>query len=58
MTALTDDEKKNGWTEESLRTYIEGREKAQAGVVLFNPDYRKTPRPKWANNRYNPLKWH
>lgn len=54
---LTDEERKNGWTEESLRAYVEGRERAQAGVVMFDPDYRKPQRPRFANNRYRPLRW-
>lgn len=54
---LTDEEKKNGWTEETLRAYVAERERAQAGVVMFEPEYRRTPRPRWANSRYNPLRW-
>ena len=54
---LTDEERANGWTEETLTAYIAEREKAQAGVVMFDPEYRKPQRPKWANNRYNPLHW-
>ena len=54
---LTDEERANGWTEATLAAYIEDRERAQAGVVMFDPEYRKPQRPKWANNRYNPMKW-
>ena len=54
---LTDEEKANGWTEDTLAAYLAEREKAQAGVVMFDPEYRKPQRPKWANNRYNPLHW-
>ena len=54
---LTDEERANGWTEETLAADIAEREKAQAGVVMFDPEYRKPQRPKWANNRYNPLHW-
>ena len=54
---LTDEERANGWTEKTLAAYFEEREKAQAGVVLFNPDYRKPQRAKWANNKYSPMRW-
>ena len=54
---LTDEERRNGWTEESLRAYVAERERAQAGVVMFDPEHRKPQRPKWANNRYDPLKF-
>ena len=57
MVDLTDEEKKNGWTSEKLEKYLVDREKAQSGVILFHPDHRKPPRPKWANNSYNPLQW-
>jgi len=33
------------------------REKAQAGVVLFDPAHRRRPKPRYANNRYRPLRW-
>ncbi len=54
---LTDEERKNGWTVEKLAAYVKEREQAQAGVVMFNPDHRKPRRPRWANNRYNPMRW-
>lgn len=54
---LTPEEITNGWTEAKLKAYIEDRERAQAGVVMFNPDFRKPVRPKWANSLYNPLRW-
>ncbi|KKK73779.1 hypothetical protein LCGC14_2890400 [marine sediment metagenome] len=54
---LTDEEAKNGWDAKSLAAYVKEREQAQAGVVMFNPDYRKPQRRKWANNIYSPLKW-
>lgn len=54
---LTEDEKKNGWTVETLTAYVAERERAQAGVILFDPEYRRKPRPKWANNFYSPLRW-
>lgn len=35
---LSKDERKNGWTEETLRTYIEMRETANAKVVFKEND--------------------
>lgn len=54
---LTDDERKNGWTEATLKAYVVDRERAQAGIVMFNPDYRQPARPRWANSSYDPLRW-
>ena len=54
---LTDEERKNGWTAETLAAYVAERERAQAGVVMFDPEYRKPQRRKWANNLYRPLYW-
>lgn len=54
---LTPEELANGWTEETLASYIKEREQAQAGIVMFHPDHRPAARPKWANNKYNPLRW-
>jgi hypothetical protein len=54
---LTDEEKKNGWTEEKLEKYVLERERAQAGVIMFHPDYRKPRKPRFANNHYRPLHW-
>ena len=54
---LTDEELKNGWTEQTLAAYVADREQAQAGVVMFNPDYRKPRRPRFANNKYRPHFW-
>lgn len=57
MLELTDEERANGWTEETLTAYLNERERAQAGVVMFDPDYRQPQRPRWANNRYHPHFW-
>ncbi len=46
---ITDDERRNGWTEETLAAYVAEREQAQAESVLNRP----LARPKWANNRYD-----
>ena len=53
MVELTEEERKNGWTEKALEAYLAEREKAQAEVVLN----RLPARPRWANNRYDPLRW-
>ena len=50
---LTDEERANGWTEASLKAYLAERERAQAVSILE----RKPPRPRWANNKYSPLRW-
>ena len=53
MVELTPEEKKNGWTEESLDAYFKDREKAQAVAVLAD----RRQRPRFANNAYRPLLW-
>lgn len=50
---LTPEDIKNGWDKETLWTYIQGRQKAQADHVL----HREPQRPKYQNNSYNPHKW-
>ena len=57
MVEVTEEERKNGWTEKTLEAYLAEREKAQAGIVMFNPDYRPPAKPRWANNKYDPLRW-
>ena len=54
---LTDEERANGWDEKTLNAYIAEREKAQAGIIMFNPEYRRPQKPKWANTSYNPMRW-
>lgn len=56
MLELTPEEIKNGWTVESLEAYIEGRERVQAGVVMFDHEHRQQQKPRWANSLYNPLR--
>lgn len=51
MVELTKEEEKNGWTRETLEVYIAEREKAQTANILSV----KSPKPKYANNRYRPL---
>ncbi len=54
---LTDADRANGWTEESLAAYIAEREKAQSGVIFFDPDFREQALPTVQNYRYNPFRW-
>lgn len=49
----TEDERKNGWTSETLTRYMKERELEQAHQVL----YRKEEPPAFQNSRYNPHKW-
>ena len=53
MVDLTDDERANGWTEETLATYLKERDKAQTQTVL----YRAPEKPRWANSHYDPMKF-
>lgn len=53
----TDEERQAGWTTETLTAYVKEREQAQAGIVMFNPDHRQPARPRWANNKYDPLRF-
>ena len=50
---LTDAEIAGGWTGETLAAYIAEREQAQIETI-FNP---RPKRPRFANNRYSPLRW-
>lgn len=54
---LTDEAIAGGWDEESLAEYVADRERAQAGKILFHPEFRQAPRPRWANNKYRPLRF-
>jgi hypothetical protein len=53
---LTEEDKLNGWTEDTLRTYLMGREESQMRFIFDNK--RKLKRPMTQNHRYNPHKWH
>lgn len=57
MTELTDAQRKAGWTEENLAAYERERDAAQSGVIYFDPEYRRAPRPKWANSSYRIFDW-
>lgn len=53
----TPEERRNGWTEESLRAYWAQRERAAALVIQHDPDARKPAQPKIANSKYSPFRW-
>ena len=55
----TEEEKKNGWTEETLSTYLAERKAAQSLGIDVNSFYRKSlQRPMTQNHKYNPLRRH
>lgn len=53
MTEPTEEERRNGWTAESLRAYRAERERAQAETAL----HRKPPPPQVQNNQYSVHRW-
>ena len=50
----TEDEKTNGWTDESLHEYRRERERSQFKAVFYNDNVKK---PTVQNHRYSPFKW-
>ena len=55
---LTDADQLNGWTPEALAEYHAERNAAAMSIVAASMDARRRPpRPRWANNRYDPLHW-
>jgi len=50
---LTDDEIKNGWTKETLRAYIIGRQTAQERTIHT----KKVRLPNEQNHKYNSHNW-
>ncbi len=54
---LTDAEEANGWTAETLAAYQAERHAAAMAVVAASMEGRLRPRPRWANSRYDPLRW-
>jgi hypothetical protein len=50
----TDEERRNGWTAETLTAYVKRQSDSQRGVIFFDPAHRKPSRPKMANGTYNP----
>ena len=53
MIEPTEDEKKNGWTAESLNAYRRERARASFLKVYEKPEFK----PAVQNHTYNPLKW-
>ena len=54
---LTDADAKNGWTPEAVAEYHAERHAAAMAVVAASMEGRLRPRPRWANSRYDPLRW-
>ncbi len=54
---LTDADELNGWTAETMAAYQAEREAAAMAVVAASMEGRLRPRPRWANSRYDPLRW-
>lgn len=54
----TDEERKNGWTAQSLTKYLGERLAGQTLAVDVNSLHRRSARrANVQNNRYNPLRW-
>lgn len=54
----TEDEKRNGWTAESLTAYLAERNAGQSLSIDVNSLHRRLARrPVVQNHRYNPLRW-
>jgi len=54
----TEEEKKNGWTKETLTRYLAERLAAQSLAVDVNSLHRKSARkPHEQNHRYRPHRW-
>ncbi len=54
----TDDEAANGWTAEALTEYLAERTAGQS--IMIDPrslHSRVAKRSRYANNKYNPLRW-
>ena len=54
---LTAAELKNGWTPETLAAYRAESDTRAMSIVAASMEGRLRPRPRWANNRYDPLHW-
>lgn len=54
----TDEEKRNGWTAETLTAYLAERKAGQDLSIDVDSLQRKLARrPTQQNHRYNPLRW-
>ena len=52
----TDEEKRNGWTAETLTAYVHEQRAAQ--TVRIDPkSFSRQARPTRANSKYSPFKW-
>lgn len=51
---ITEEEKRNGWTEESLKAYLAEREKASGARI--DPESRKA-KPMACNSKYDVMRW-
>lgn len=49
----TEEERKNGWTSDTLTKYMHDRDLEQAHKVL----YPEPKLPSFQNNKYNPHRW-
>ncbi len=52
----TEDERRNGWTAETLTAYLAERNSAQERYIDPHDESRRR-RPNAANSRYRPHKW-
>ena len=55
---LTDADEKNGWTPKELAAYQAERDASAMAFVAASMEGRLRRRPKWANSKYRPLRWH
>ena len=54
----TDEEKRNGWTSETLTTYLAERQAGQELAIDVNSLHRRIARrPNQQNHKYNPHRW-
>jgi len=53
----TDEEKRNGWTAESLTKYLSERQAGQSLSVDVNSLHRRVARRPDMQTRYNPKRW-
>ncbi len=55
---LTDAEVPAGWTPKELAAYQAERDASAMAIVAASMEGRLRPRPRWANSKYRPLRWH
>lgn len=54
----TEEERKNGWTAQTLTAYLSERQAGQSLAIDVNSLYRKIDRrPREQNHQYRPLRW-